>query len=56
MSEHFGVAGKIPQPRPIRVSGLEWKESQSMNRLTNEGREINNWSSNEKGTPDENAN
>ena len=35
---------------------LDWKESQSMNRLTNEGREINNWSSNEKGTPDENAN
>jgi hypothetical protein len=51
-----GVTGKIPQPRLFRVSGLEWKESQSMNRLTNEGREINNWSSNEKGTPDENAN
>jgi hypothetical protein len=28
----------------------------SMNRLTNEGREMNNWSSDKKGTPDENTN
>jgi hypothetical protein len=42
--------------RTVKSIGFALEEIQLLNRLTNEGREMNNWSSNEKGAPDENAN
>jgi len=52
-----GTTGLCDLTTPLPLPNAGWAANRQMHeRLTNEGPEMNNWSSNEKGTPDEKAN